>query len=226
MIMGTRYPAPRGLDGKRRTATATYRGTKRQAEARRGLARRAQGDGIPRPGGSDDLRRIAARGAIGAALVRCRPRRGAECASPALEEVGTVVTIKSPKTRAGVRAVVLPAVAVEASATTGPPTRAALAFGIGCPANDALLFPEPTRGTPQSPRAVSKRWTSVYRRVATGVRWHSLRHLHISLLVRMRFRDVAARLGRAQIDTTVRTYTHQITPDDRRAADVLDRALG
>jgi hypothetical protein len=36
MIMGTRYPAPRGLDGKRRTATATYRGTKRQAEARLG----------------------------------------------------------------------------------------------------------------------------------------------------------------------------------------------
>jgi integrase len=37
---------------------------------------------------------------------------------------------------------------------------------------------------------------------------------------------VAARLGHAAIDVTLRTYTHQITPDDRHAADALDRALG
>jgi integrase len=64
--------------------------------------------------------------------------------------------------------------------------------------------------------------------VAGGVRWHSLRHLHASLLV-LRGVDlatVAARLGHAQIDTTIRTYTHQVTPDDRHAADALDQALG
>ena len=40
------------------------------------------------------------------------------------------------------------------------------------------------------------------------------------------FATVAARLGHAQIDTTLRTYTHQVTPDDRHAAAALDKARG
>jgi len=37
---------------------------------------------------------------------------------------------------------------------------------------------------------------------------------------------VAARLGHSSIDITIRAYTHQVMPDDRHAADALDRALG
>jgi integrase len=89
------------------------------------------------------------------------------------------------------------------------------------------VFPDPLTGAPQSPRAFTKRWSRISRRVAGGVRWHSLRHLHASLLVRrgVDLATVAARLGHAQIDTTIRTYTHQVTPDDRHAADALDAAL-
>jgi integrase len=68
----------------------------------------------------------------------------------------------------------------------------------------------------------------VSKRIAGGVRWHSLHRLHASLLVRagVDLATVATRLGHCQIDTTLRTHTHQITPDDRHAADALDRALG
>jgi integrase len=102
-----------------------------------------------------------------------------------------------------------------------------MALGQGKPADDALVFPDPLTGKPQSPRAFSKRWMRVSKRVAGGVRWHSLRHLHASLLVHygVDLATVATRLGHAQIDVTLRTYTHQVTPDDRHAADALDKAL-
>jgi hypothetical protein len=58
-----------------------------------------------------------------------------------------------------------------------------MALGMGKLADDALVFPDPLTGAPQSPRAFTKRWSRVSRRVASGVRWHSLRHLHASLLV-------------------------------------------
>ena len=147
----------------------------------------------------------------------------------ALEEVGTRISIKAPKTRAGVRKVSLPAVAVEALREHRRQTlETRMALGMGKMPDDALLFPDPLTGDPQSPRAFTKRWSRVSRRVAGGVRWHSLRHLHASLLVHagVDLATVAARLGHAQIDTTLRTYTHQVTADDSHAAEALDRALG
>jgi integrase len=149
--------------------------------------------------------------------------------SRAIEEVGTRISIKPPKTRAGIRKVSLPAVAVQALQDHRRHTlETRMALGMGKLADDALVFPDPLTGAPQSPRAFTKRWSRVSRRVASGVRWHSLRHLHASLLVHhgVDLATVAARLGHAQIDTTLRTYTHQVTPDDRHAADALDRALG
>jgi len=149
--------------------------------------------------------------------------------SRALEEVGMTITFKSPKTAAGERTVSLPAKAVEAlRGHLRRQLEQRLALGLGRPSADALVFPDPLTGAPRSPRAFTKRWSRVSRRVADGVRWHSLRHLHCSLLV-LRGVDlatVAARLGHSQIDVTIRTYTHQVTPDDRHAAEALDRALG
>jgi integrase len=149
--------------------------------------------------------------------------------SRALEEVGTRVAVKAPKTDAGIRKVSLPAIAVEALQEHRRRTlELRMALGQGKPPGDALVFPDPLTGAPQSPRAFTKRWMRVSKRVASGVRWHSLRHLHASLLVKagVDLATVAARLGHAAIDVTLRTYTHQITPDDRHAADALDRALG
>jgi integrase len=123
----------------------------------------------------------------------------------------------------------LPTVAVEALQTHRlRQLETRLALGLGKPPAEALVFPDPLTGKPQSPRAFTKRWSRVSKRIASGVRWHSLRHLHASLLVHhgVDLATGAARLGHAQVDTTLRAYTHQITPDDRHAADALDKALG
>ena len=149
--------------------------------------------------------------------------------SQALEEVGTMITIKPPKTSAGVRTISLPVVAVEALREHKRQVlEQRLALGQGKLPPDALVFGDPFTGEPQSPRAFAKRWSRVSRRIASGVRCHSLRHLHASLLVHsgVDLATVAARLGHAAIDVTLRTYTHQVTPDDRHAADALDQALG
>ena len=148
--------------------------------------------------------------------------------SRALEEVGTRITQAAQDARRCPQGL-LPAVAVEALRDHRRQTlETRIALGMGKTPADALVFPDPLTGEPQSPSAFTKRWMRVSKRVASGVRWHSLRHLHASLLVHagVDLATVAARLGHAQIDTTLRTYTHQVTPDDSHAADALDRALG
>ena len=97
-----------------------------------------------------------------------------------------------------------------------------MAAGLGKPPADAPVFPDPRSGTPQLPRAFTKRWMHVSKRVASGVRWHSLR---ARLTAGVDLATVAAR-GHAAIGVTLRTYTHQATSDGRHAAEALDRALG
>jgi integrase len=148
----------------------------------------------------------------------------------ALEETrANGVAIKTPKTKAGRRTIGLPAAVV----TVLREHRKAqlerrLLLALGRPPDDALVFPGDDDGY-QTPTAFSMRW----RRKAASIgmpeiTWHSLRHAHASMLIQYRWSlpQVAARLGHARPDTTLRVYAHLYSTDDTEAVAALDQALG
>lgn len=150
--------------------------------------------------------------------------------SHALEELdGQVPTLKQPKTAAGRRKIVMPTIVV--SALNEHRLRVLelrLALGQGRPEPDSLIFPAPT-GEPLRPSNLSAAWGRAV--TALGLprlRFHDLRHSHVSMLVSngMDVVLVARRIGHASAATTLKLYSHMFRSDDAAAAEAIDKALG
>jgi integrase len=147
----------------------------------------------------------------------------------ALDEAGGKITVKSPKTKAGRRAISLPAIVVAALRDHHrQQLERCLLLGIGRPSDDTLVFPHPNGGL-DSPRAFSLRWGRAAARLGVPeITWHSLRHSHASMLISagLPITTVAARLGHANPSVTLTVYSRLFAKDDAAAAAAIDKALG
>lgn len=125
-----------------------------------------------------------------------------------------------PKSKAGVRRVVV-----------GEPAVSALAkhlaeFGVG---RDGLVFTSGAGG-PVSRSVMGDRWRDATAALGLPPRsgWHDLRHFHASLLIAdgRSPRAVADRLGHADPAETLRTYAHLWPSDEARSVAVVASELG
>lgn len=101
-----------------------------------------------------------------------------------------------------------------------------LAFGLGRDEND-LVFTDET-GSPWSPAAFTQAFIrSVAAAGLPHVRLHSLRHKHLSDLLRdgVPVHVVSARAGHSSPVVTLSVYAHVMPGDDGRAAALVDAAL-
>jgi len=138
------------------------------------------------------------------------------------------IRIKSPKTRKGRRSIMLPQATV--SALRGhwrAQQEQRLELGIGkAPADSPVLAT--FDGGPQSPTAVTKRWTYAMEALGMpGVTLHSLRHTHASMLIAsgVDILTISRRLGHSSPTITLNTYGHLVVGGDDKAAQVMNAAL-
>jgi len=145
-----------------------------------------------------------------------------------LEQTGSGLHFKAPKTKSGRRKISLPGYAV---AVLRKHRKGQLEFrmkiGAGRLPDDALVFCN-MDGAPYSPRAVSKSWTRLVKaHDLPKVTLHSLRHSHASALISagMDAVTVCRRLGHANPSITLSVYSHMFQNSDDRAAEILDDLL-
>jgi integrase len=80
---------------------------------------------------------------------------------------------------------------------------------------------------PLRPRAVTKSFADLSRKLALGIRFHDLRHSHISHLLEAGIHPKVAseRAGHASISITLDVYSHLISGIQEDAAKRIDAAL-
>lgn len=106
--------------------------------------------------------------------------------------------------------------------------RRALALGHRMGAGDPIWSADIDPTAPWHPPAISRAWGAHRRRVAlTGVRFHDLRHVHATALLRagVPVHVVSHRLGHASTQMTHDVYSHVIPADDQVAVDALAKAM-
>jgi integrase len=145
-----------------------------------------------------------------------------------LEETAAGLRFKPPKTKHGRRLISLPPSAVQVLRDhRRRQLERRLAFGLGRPAPDTLVFSE-LDGMPISPRKLSREW----RRACVTldlprVRFHALRHTHASALIAAGLDVVAIsrRLGHANPTITLNVYAHLFRTSDTAAASAIEAVL-
>jgi integrase len=136
---------------------------------------------------------------------------------------GEYVTTE-PKTRAGVRVITLPGVAIEALRTQA---EARLAKGIYASGGGSLVYAN-GKGEPLSQGAAAWHMRQACKQLSLLPRLtpHGLRHLHASLLLAegLPLPEVSRRLGHANPSIIAGVYSHAMR-DDTAAAQNIERAL-
>lgn len=146
--------------------------------------------------------------------------------SRALEQVGGVIRPKAAKSDSGHRTVALPAAAVARLALQrlrATETAEALSRAI-----DSLpVFPAGDGHSWANPDGVSQAGRRALHAAGLADSLHGLRHAHATALLSHGINPVAvsARLGHADIATTMRLYGHVLPRDETAALAVLDEAL-
>ena len=137
--------------------------------------------------------------------------------------------LKPPKTSAGIRAVGMPDIVLQALADLRRETfERHIGMGLGRPANDALLFPRIFDGGLQSPSAYSSDWrAAVLALKLPDVSLHALRHTHASMLIDagVDVVRVSKRLGHANPTTTLRTYGHLFRARDDLSVEAINAVI-
>lgn len=140
-----------------------------------------------------------------------------------LEETKDGLTFKAPKTEKSRRTISLPALTVEALRTHRKrQAEAMLALG-----KRPLLVCCRETGEPLHPRAVTKSFSRLVRRLDFKVRFHDLRHTHISHLLAAGVHPKVAseRAGHASVSITLDVYSHLIPGMQEDAAARIDASL-
>ena len=144
-----------------------------------------------------------------------------------VEEVGGKFRFKAPKTERSNRVIKLPASLVEELGRHRKEQSAMrLRLGLGKDASD-LVFTTP-EGSMLYPNYLTESFTLEVKRAGIKrVRFRSLRHSHLSMLLQagMPVHAVSARAGHARASTTLDTYAHLLGGEDDRAANVADDIL-
>ncbi len=151
---------------------------------------------------------------------------GALSVRQTLEQTRTSLAFKLPKTPRSRRTITLPTLTVEA--LRRHKVRQAedwLSMGLG---RDGLGLVCGLRdGSPRSPRELTKEFSRVMKRLGFALRFHDLRHTHIShLLVEGVHPKVASeRAGHASVGITLDLYSHVLPGLQEDAANRIDAAL-
>lgn len=159
-----------------------------------------------------------------------------------LEEVGTELRLKAPKTKGSRRTVPLHPDTVQVLKEHRR-RQNALRLRLGGWEDNDLVFPDTTatsNNIPVEPRSFSpgrlrspKALQHVFRREMKalgyeGLRFHDLRHTHITHLLHagVNVKDVSARLGHASAAMTLDRYAHLLPGSQEAAVKALDGLLG
>ncbi|MCA0301143.1 MAG: site-specific integrase [Proteobacteria bacterium] len=143
-------------------------------------------------------------------------------------ESGTVLRLKTTKTKAGRRDVSLPDIVVEAlSEHRREQLEQRMAMGLGKPDADDLVFPA-LEGGPQRPSNLSGDWRAAVRSLKLpDVSLHALRHTHASQLIDAGIDvvKISKRLGHASPHITLMVYAHLFGARDIVSAEAINAAL-
>lgn len=147
-----------------------------------------------------------------------------------LEETGSGLRFKPPKTRHGRRAISLPTPTLDAlRAHRRQQLEQRLLLGLGRPGPDDLVFALPD-GSAYPPDKLSRDWGNVVRgRRLPRVMFHALRHSHASALLAagVDVVTVSRRLGHGSPAITLGVYAHRFdSRTDVAAARAMEAAMG
>ncbi len=160
-----------------------------------------------------------------------------------LEEVGTTLRLKAPKTKGSRRTVPLHPDTVQILKEHRR-RQNALRLRLGWRWEDQdLVFPDTTptsnyvvaepkdfpAGRPRSPKALQHVFRREMRALGyEGLRFHDLRHTHITHLLHagVNVKDVSARVGHASAAMTLDRYAHLLPGSQEAAVKALDGLLG
>ncbi len=136
---------------------------------------------------------------------------------------------KTPKTKAGVRTICLPAIAVDAFREHRIKTlELRVALGAGALPADAPVFAT-IEGTWPSPDGITDQWRAAVKELQLPkVTFHALRHTHASALIAagLDVITISHRLGHSKASITLDVYGHLFKDDDTGAADAIDAVFG
>jgi integrase len=146
-----------------------------------------------------------------------------------LEQTNGGLAFKSPKTRAGVRTISIPAsVVAELRHHWRAQQEQRLALGLGKAGSDDLVLARHD-GTPWPPDSLTTAWQkAVISLKLPRVSLHALRHTHASQLLAagVDVVTVSRRLGHSNPTVTLNVYAHLFGNPDERASETVERALG
>lgn len=148
-----------------------------------------------------------------------------------LEETKQGLLLKAPKTARSARIVPLPDVALDALRQHQILLKAKrLRAGASDQDND-LVFPDDLGciGCLQSPRYVTTVYLGLVKRAGLpGISIHSLRHTHITELLRagVRLKVVSERAGHSSVAFTLQRYGHCLPDMQQDAADQTQKLVG
>jgi integrase len=137
------------------------------------------------------------------------------------------VRFKRAKTESGEREVSLPDIVISAlHEHRRQQLEQRLAFGLGRPSEDTLVFSTP-EGRPLRPNGFSATWARLRHELGLKVSFHALRHTHASQLVDagVDVVTISRRLGHASPAITLGIYAHLFRKDDSKAAAAINAAL-
>jgi integrase len=144
-----------------------------------------------------------------------------------LEQTSTGLSVKTPKTAKGRRAIPLPALAVGALRRHRTEQSEARLL-LGSAYQDLGLVCARADGSYQQPDSFSKRFQLFLSTMQLPkIRFHDLRHSHATHLLRQGVHPkvVSERLGHSSITITLDTYSHVVPGLQEDAARQLDRVL-
>ncbi len=132
-----------------------------------------------------------------------------------------------PKTRRSIRTITLPGTIMEALRRQRERVEAWKREAGERWRDHDLVFPQ-RNGLPQDNTIVRRKLRRICRELGvTEIRFHDLRHLSASLLIRIgtHVKVIQERLGHSSIQVTMDTYGHLIDSPDREAAEALGSIL-
>ncbi len=143
-----------------------------------------------------------------------------------LEQTAAGCALKAPKTPRSRRTITLPTLTVEAL-RRHKAQQAAQRLRLGPIYRDMDLVCPAEDGNPQSPRALTKTFQRLAAEIGLAVRFHDLRHTHIShlLLAGVHPKVASERAGHASIAITLDVYSHVMPGMQEDAAKRVDAAL-
>jgi integrase len=143
-----------------------------------------------------------------------------------LEETATGIGFKEPKSERSRRSIALPTFAVE-ELRRHRRQQALDLLKLGIRQTDETLVCCDHEAHPLRPRSVTKGFADLSRKLGLGVRFHDLRHSHISHLLAAGVHPKVAseRAGHASVSITLDVYSHLIPGMQEDAANRIDAAL-